>query len=375
MSDRITVSITDGVADVRLNRPEKMNALDGAMFAALNDTAASLAAESSVRAVVLSGEGRAFCAGLDLGSFGKMAEPNEDEQPADGALSEDEGRITHRGQQAVYGWTELGVPVIAAITGVALGGGIQLALGADIRIIAPDAKMSVLEIRWGLIPDMTGTRRLAEIVGLDVAKELVWSGRMVEGEEAVRIGLATQLADDPREAALAMARDIAGKSPDAIRASKRLLTLSRTADDAEGFAAERAEIKALIGSPNQVESVKASSRSAQRTTPTQPSSDNHPADHEQRSESCRLHRHPAQAPAGDGGPRRHARRVQPRWRPDRRRDLRDVDDRAADPGLRIVREKRGTGRRQSGHGRGRQDLRRRQHHPLFQSRQDQRRLL
>jgi len=257
MSDRITVSITDGVADVRLNRPEKMNALDPAMFDALNDTAESLASESSVRAVVLSGEGKAFCAGLDFGSFSKMADGERKERPVDGALNEDAGRITHRGQQAVYGWTELDVPVIAAITGVALGGGIQLALGADIRIIAPDAKMSVLEIRWGLIPDMTGTRRLAEIVGLDVAKELVWSGRMVEGDEAVRLGLATQVADDPREAALAMARDFADKSPHAIRAAKRLLTLSRSADDAEGFAAERDEIKALIGSPNQVESVNA----------------------------------------------------------------------------------------------------------------------
>lgn len=257
MSDRITVSINDGVADVRLNRPEKMNALDGAMFKALNDTAVSLSADPSVRVVVLSGEGRAFCAGLDLGSFGEMASDDRPERPAEGALDRDDGQITHRGQQAVYGWTELQVPVIAAITGVALGGGIQLALGADIRIIAPDAKMSVLEIRWGLVPDMTGTRRLAEIVGLDVAKELVWTGRMVEGVEAVQIGLATKLADDPRAAALEMAADIAAKSPQAIQAGKRLLTLSRQADDAVGFAAEREEIGALIGSPNQVESVKA----------------------------------------------------------------------------------------------------------------------
>lgn len=257
MSDRITVSINDGVADVRLNRPEKMNALDGAMFRALNDTAASLSTDSSVRCVVLSGEGRAFCAGLDFGSFNEMASGEREERPAEGALDRADGQITHHGQQAVYGWTELKVPVIAAITGVALGGGIQLALGADIRIIAPDARMSVLEIRWGLIPDMTGTRRLAEIVGLDVAKELVWSGRMVEGAEAVQIGLATKLADDPVSAALEMAADIATKSPHAIQAGKRLLTLSRQVDDAEGFAAERAEIGALIGSANQVESVKA----------------------------------------------------------------------------------------------------------------------
>lgn len=257
MSDRISVSIEDGVADVRLNRPDKMNALDGAMFAALTETAESLRHESSVRAVVLSGEGRAFCAGLDFDSFTKMADDDKVDQPTDELLITDDARITHGGQQSVYGWTELEVPVIAAITGVALGGGIQLALGADIRIIAPDARMSVLEIRWGLIPDMTGTRRLAEIVGLDVAKELVWSGRMVEGPEAVRLGLATQLADDPRAVALEMAADFASKSPHAIRAGKRLLTLSRQADDAQGFAAERFEIGALIGSPNQVEAVQA----------------------------------------------------------------------------------------------------------------------
>lgn len=261
MSDRISVSISDGVADVRLNRPDKMNALDGAMFKALNETAESLASESSVRAVVLSGEGRAFCAGLDFDSFAKMAEdPTTDDAqdaPVDDLLEQDAGRITHSGQQAVYGWTQLQVPVIAAITGVALGGGIQLALGADIRIIAPDARMSVLEIRWGLIPDMTGTRRLAEIVGLDVAKELVWSGRMVEGTEAVQIGLATKVADDPRSAALEMAADFAGKSPHAIRAAKRLMTSAPQATDAEAFAAERAEIGALIGSANQVEAIQA----------------------------------------------------------------------------------------------------------------------
>lgn len=257
MSDRISVSIVDGVADVRLNRPDKMNALDGAMFKALTETADSLAVEPSVRAVVLSGEGRAFCAGLDFASFSKMASDDDGEEPVGDVLDQSPDRITHGGQQAVYGWTQLKVPVIAAITGVALGGGIQLALGADIRIIAPDAKMSVLEIRWGLVPDMTGTRRLAEIVGLDVAKELVWSGRMVEGPEAVQIGLATKLADDPRSAALEMAADFASKSPHAVQAAKRLLTMAPLASDAEGFAAERAEIGALISSPNQVESVQA----------------------------------------------------------------------------------------------------------------------
>lgn len=262
MSERISVDIDDrGVADVRLDRADKMNALDPAMFSALVEVSTDLASRDDLRCVVLSGEGRAFCAGLDFGGFEQMAggEPSSSDAADDtstiSAISE--GRITHHGQQAVYGWTELPVPVIAAVHGVALGGGIQLALGADIRIIAPDARMSVLEIRWGLVPDMTGTQRLVELVGLDVAKELTFSGRMVEGPEAVQIGLATKLADDPRAAALEMAAEIAGKSPHAVRAAKRLFAGARLAGEAEGFAQERAEIGALIGSPNQVEAVKA----------------------------------------------------------------------------------------------------------------------
>jgi enoyl-CoA hydratase/carnithine racemase len=145
--------------------------------------------------------------------------------------------------------------VIAAITGVALGAGIQLALGADIRLIAPDARMSVLEIRWGLVPDMTGTRRLSEVVGVDVAKELIWTGRMVEGPEAVQLGLATKLADTPHADAMALAHDIASKSPHAIQAGKRLANAAGQRDDVDGFAAERAEIGALVGSPNQVEAI------------------------------------------------------------------------------------------------------------------------
>ncbi len=255
MSDRVTVKIEGGVADVRLNRPDKMNALDTDMFTALVETPRALAADPAVRAVVLSGEGRAFCAGLDFGSFKGMAGSGNAGSASLGDTSD--GAITHFAQQAVYGWTDLDVPVVAAITGVALGGGIQLALGADIRVIAPDARMSVLEIRWGLIPDMTGTRRLVELVGLDVAKELTFSGRMVEGPEAVRLGLATKLSDDPLAEALAMAQDIAAKSPHAVRAAKRLFRSAALLDDADGFAAERREISQLIGSPNQVEAVQA----------------------------------------------------------------------------------------------------------------------
>jgi len=154
-------------------------------------------------------------------------------------------------------WTEIPVPVIAAITGNALGGGLQIALGADIRIVAPDARLSVLEIRWGLVPDMTGSQLLPELVGRDVAKDLTFTGRIIRGEEAVALGLATRVDPDPYQAALELARSIAGRSPHAIRAAKRLLDLAGRVDLEDGFTAERQEIGALIGSPNQAEAVAA----------------------------------------------------------------------------------------------------------------------
>ncbi len=174
-----------------------------------------------------------------------------------GAIGDTGGRITHLGQQAAWVWQELAVPVIAAVHGAALGGGLQIALGADIRIVAPDAKLSVLESRWGLIPDMTGTVVLPTLVGLDVAKDLTLTGRMVSGEEAVAIGLATRLADDPRAAALELAADLATKSPEVLREGKRLLNLSGTRPLAEQLHDERVTMASLIGSPNQVEATMA----------------------------------------------------------------------------------------------------------------------
>ncbi|GAA3844680.1 crotonase/enoyl-CoA hydratase family protein [Amycolatopsis tucumanensis] len=248
------IEISQGVADVRLNRADKRNALDPAMFAALVRAGERLKTEPGLRAVVLSGEGPDFCAGLDFAAFQAMR--SGDRISADVDLPPADGPAKETGQRAAYVWTELPVPVIAAITGHALGGGLQVALGADIRIVAADAKLSVLEIKWGLIPDMTGTQVLPELVGRDVAKELTFTGRIVNGAEAVSLGLATRVADDPRAEALELARSIAGRSPDAVRAAKRLLDLPR--DHEAGFAAEQREITALIGSPNQVEAVTAS---------------------------------------------------------------------------------------------------------------------
>lgn len=256
MIERILIDNEGGVADVRLNRPDKMNALDPLMFDALVEAADELAADTTLRCVVLSGEGPSFCAGLDFGSFQQMGSGSSSGGTSS-ITTPMEGRITHKGQQAVYGWTALPVPVIAAVHGHALGGGIQLALGADIRYVTPDAKLSVLEIRWGLIPDMTGTQSLINLVGLDVAKELTFTGRTVTGTEAVELGLATHVAEDPRAAALELAGQIALKSPDAIRAAKRLFATAAKVDLAQGFANERAEIGSLIGSANQMEQVKA----------------------------------------------------------------------------------------------------------------------
>jgi enoyl-CoA hydratase/carnithine racemase len=252
---RVTVTLTGAVADVRLNRPDKRNALDPAMFEALVAAGERLKSQPGLRAVVLSGAGPDFCAGLDFASFQAMRAGER--LSATAQLPPSNGPAKATGQRAAYVWAEVPVPVIAALRGNALGGGLQIALGADIRIVTPDARLSVLEVAWGLIPDMTGTQLLPELVGRDVAKELTYTARIISGEEAVRIGLATRTDPDPLTAALAMAKEIAGRSPHAIRASKRLLNLAGRTDLASGFAAEQEEIRALIGSPNQVEAVTA----------------------------------------------------------------------------------------------------------------------
>jgi len=254
MSDRVTVAIDDGVADVRLNRPDKLNALDQAMFEALVDTGRRLSGERGVRAVLLSGAGRAFCAGLDFGSFMAMA---GGERPRRGLMDRSEDSPANFAQQAAFVWKTLPVPVIAAVHGVAFGGGLQIALGADIRLVAPDAQLSVMEVKWGLIPDMSGTQTMRHLVRLDVAKELTFTGRIVSGSEAVQLGLATRTSETPLESAHALAREIAGKSPDAIRAGKRLLDQAWQVSTAEGLRLEEEMQVSLMGSPNQVEAVQA----------------------------------------------------------------------------------------------------------------------
>ena len=256
MSDRVTVKVEGGVADVRLARPDKMNALDQAMFDALAATGRALARESAVRAVVLSGEGRAFCAGLDFMSFMAMGRGGSG-GPSPGLLDRDKREIANLAQSAAWIWTEIPQPVIAAVHGVAFGGGLQVALGADIRIVAPDARLSVMEIKWGLVPDMSGTQTLRHLVRLDVAKELTFTGRIVSGEEAVAIGLATRTAAEPRAAALELAREIADKSPDAVRNGKKLLNAAWVLSPADGLALDAELQTAVLGKPNQLEAIAA----------------------------------------------------------------------------------------------------------------------
>ena len=257
MNDRVTVSITCGVADVRLARPDKMNALDDAMFSALIAAGERLKTEAGLRAVVLSGEGRAFCAGLDMGSFQSMAAREPGDASTALLTAERTPGGANRAQQACMVWREVPVPVIAAVHGVAFGGGFQLALGCDLRLVAPDAKLAIMEIKWGLVPDMGAMVLLRGLVRDDVARDLTWTGRIVAGDEAVAIGLATRVCADPYREALGLAAEIAGRSPSAIRAGKRLFNLAADADQHAMLLAESQEQGALIGRANQVEAVMA----------------------------------------------------------------------------------------------------------------------
>lgn len=256
--ERVELHRHGHVWEVRLSRPDKLNAFDAAMFRALAEAGRELAGRPDARAVVLTASGRAFSAGLDLANFAAMRDGGPGEGLADLTdLTEARGRLVHDGQLVVWQWQQLAVPVIAAVSGVAYGAGLQLALGADIRVVAPGARLALREVNWGLVPDMGATVLLPPLVGPELAKELIWTGREVSGEEAVRIRLASRLSDDPAATALELAGAIAAQSPDAVRGAKRLVNLGLDEGSAAGLAAERREIKALAGTPNQREAAAA----------------------------------------------------------------------------------------------------------------------
>lgn len=253
MTDRVSLQIDNGIADVRLDRPDKLNALDAAMFDALIATGEALRERHDVRAVVLSGNGRSFCAGLDMGRFEGMASGSD--SPASLRLGPRSHGHCNVPQYAAMVWRAIPVPVIAAVHGAALGGGLQIALGADIRIAAPDAKLALMEIRWGIVPDMGGTVVLRELMPADRIRELAYSGRMVSGTEALALGLVTRCSDSPFEEAMALARDIASRNPEAIRATKALIASTFTVDESEQLLRESQAQIAVLGRPNQIEAV------------------------------------------------------------------------------------------------------------------------
>ena len=253
MKERVTCTIDDqGIADVRLNRPEKHNGLDLAMFEALARVGEGLADNRAVRAVIVSGEGPSFCAGLDFKSF--MA---EDASAQTRLLERPAGTLANRAQQIAWVWTEVPVPVIAAVHGACLGGGLQLALAADLRVAHPSAKLSVKEINYGLIPDMSITCTLGRLVRLDVAKLLTFTGRELGGQEALQLGLVTELSDTPLAEARSWAEAIATRSPHAIRAAKKLWQEAPALSSQEALLLETELQLPLLGSKNQLEAVMA----------------------------------------------------------------------------------------------------------------------
>lgn len=252
--DRVEISIENHIAHVEMVREDKLNALDSDMFDALIEAADWLGARTDVRVAILSGRGRMFCAGLDFMSFAAMA---GDE--ADQALSLEERThgLCNRPQFAAYAWHELPVPVIAAIRGGALGGGLQVALGADMRITTGDSKIAIAETQWGLVPDMSGFALARRLLRDDVLRQLTYTAQRIDGAEACSLGLITETADDPVERAFEIARQIAARSPPAIRGSKRLINGLDDQSSGEILMAESREQQAVIGTPHQVEAVMA----------------------------------------------------------------------------------------------------------------------
>jgi enoyl-CoA hydratase/carnithine racemase len=248
MTDRVAITVTDQIADVRLTRADKMNAIDPAMFAAIGAAIDSLQTRTDVRCVVLSGEGKAFCAGLDMASMQAGGSGT-------GRDRNDQGSILP--QHVTWGWRNLPMPVIAAVHGVAFGGGFQIMSGADIRLCAPGTRFAIRETYWGLVPDMAGFPIWRGLVRDDVLRELVYTAREFDADEALHHGFVTRIAADPHAAAMTLARTIADKSPHAIRGAKRLCNMAHDADPRTMLEAETDEQVKVIGQPNMMEQVAA----------------------------------------------------------------------------------------------------------------------
>jgi enoyl-CoA hydratase/carnithine racemase len=240
----ITCTVDEGLAHVWLDRPDKLNGLTLEMLAELAATSRRLARDRSLRAVVLTGAGESFSAGLDFSSA--MRNPARVARSFVPSLR----RGTNLFQEAAWSWRRLPVPVVAVVRGHCYGAGLQIALGADFRISTADAQWSVLEARWGLVPDMSGTQSLAQLVGIDTAKLLTMTGETISGRRAHELGLVTSLADDPMAAAEELVRQLRERSPDAVAAAKRLFDSTWSSTPRRTFARERAAQLALLVGAN-----------------------------------------------------------------------------------------------------------------------------
>jgi len=269
----VVYAITDGVAHVEIDRADKLNSLTREVFEDLVEAGLALKGSSEVKAVVLSGRGRAFSAGLDFTEMARIAEAGaatrssaeEAAEQAAGAgeseaadsvatavdIGERLGSARALAQKAVHVWSLVEVPVIAAVRGPALGGGLQIALGADMRVAGPDAKLSLMELNWGIIPDMCGTQLLPRLVGPAQAKKLIVTADTIGAEEALRIGLVEEVVEDPLARALELAGQIAGQSRSALVWAKRLVDLSYDSDFSTGLDAEQEALAALLGTDEQ----------------------------------------------------------------------------------------------------------------------------
>lgn len=256
MTERVTITTSKHVADVRLNRPDKMNALDPAMFEAIVEAQKALTADKSVRAVVLSGEGKAFCAGLDLSSLGD-GDGDGGKPGAANRLAERTHGNANLFQAVAMGWRTLPMPVVAAVHGVCFGGGLQIASGADIRVVTPDARLAVMEMKWGLVPDMAGFALWRGYVRDDVLRELTYTNREFSGAEAQTLGFATYVNEQPLQRAQKIAAQIALKNPAAIREAKTLCNTVADLDENEILLAESVAQDKVIRTPNQIEAVMA----------------------------------------------------------------------------------------------------------------------
>lgn len=260
MADSVLVSRLDnGVVDIKLNRPDKLNAINTDLMEGLKSVANALIDDISARVVVLSDNGKGFCSGLDMDSFSDMlsGDLSGDSENVEASFSNLSSSGANQAQQLAWVWQELPIPVIAAVHGAALGGGLNLALGADIRVLAPDAKLGFVEINWGLFPDMSATQSLRRLVSLERAKELVFTGRKFSGEQALEYGLATYLDENPHSKALELAGIIAQKNPGAIRGVKQVLNQAALVPLAQGLKMEGETSRKLIGTANQIESIMA----------------------------------------------------------------------------------------------------------------------